>query len=368
MVKKIKSLVLLVLSTFIITSCWDARNIDDLYLVFGIGIDKVENSEEHYLVTLVSPTIDPEAASKKIEISSVSSSLRNAQDNIQNKSSKRITFNNTKMFIVSEEVAKKGIRRHIDTLVRDPESRGTIRLVVTEGKANDLMRVEPEFAPLVSLFLFDLIFNSYFTTTVPFTTIRDFYNDLVTDGIEPVIPYLKEGNTEHERLANSTAIFDQDKMIGVLTHDDSVALSMLKDNIRDGFLTTTLPGKKNEYATIRKLSGNNNIKTRIRGNKLEIDHTINITGSVTELSTTDELNEKFIRTLEKSLAYQTKLMCEQVIQKLQYNYGTDSIGYGKYVRAYHPKHFDGQNWNEQFKQAKINVIVKINIISIGTIE
>lgn len=358
----------IVIISLVLISCWDARNIDDLYLVFGIGIDMVEGSEDQYLVTLVSPTIDPEAGSGKIELSSVSSSLRNAQDNIQNKSSKRITFNNTKMFILGEEVAKKGIRRHIDTLVRDPESRGTIRLIVTEGRANGLMKVEPDFAPLVSLYLFDLILNSYFTTTVPFTTVREFYNDLLTCGIEPIMPYLKEGNTEQERLANSTAIFKEDKMIGTLTHDESVGLTILKDNVRDGFLTASIPNKKNEYATLRKLSGNSKIKTQVKNGKLVINHNITISGSLTELTTTDILDEDFIRTLESSFAYQTKLICDKVVNKLQNELEVDSIGYGKYVRAYQPNFFDSANWNKQFKEAEINLTVKINIISIGTIE
>lgn len=368
MKRKSKFIVLSIGLIFMLSACWDARNIDDLYLVFAIGIDISKDSEDQYLVTIVSPTVDPEAQESKIEISSVSNTLRNAQDNIQNKSSRRITFNNTKMFILGEDVAKQGIRRHLDTLVRDPESRGTIRMIVTEGRATDLMNIEPKFAPLVSLYLFDLVQNSFFTSTVPFTTVREFNNDLHTDGIEPTVPYLKYGNTKEEQIVNSTAIFEKDKMIGTLTHDESVAFALLKASARDGFLTSHLPDSESDYVTIRKLGGKNRIVVKVVEDNIFIDHYITIDAAITEQTSPLPLDQDVIRRLEKVFAYQVKLMCEEIVNKLQNDFKVDSIGYGKNVRAYHPNYFDGQKWNETFQDVDINIVTKINIVSIGTIE
>ncbi|SES68074.1 Ger(x)C family spore germination protein [Anaerobranca gottschalkii] len=364
MAKKFNIILLLIFTTFFLTSCWDARPIDQLYLVFGIGIDTSENDQ--YLVTIVAPTIDPQAEAKKIEISSVSNSLRNAQDNIQNKAFRRITFNNTKLFVLGEDAAKEGIAKHIDTIIRDPECRGTSRILVTEGRAVDLLNVEPEFTSLVSLYIYELLEQSFFTSTVPFTTSRQFYNEYLTSGIEPILPYVKKGNREDEYIINSTALFKGDKMIGVLTHDESIALSILRSSISDGFLTAKI--EDGEYFTLRSTGGKNKIKIDIKEDKIIITHEINIKGNITELTCQRSLDEDFIKELEGILAFQIKTMCEKVINKLQNKYIVDSVGYGRYVKAYHPNIFDKKNWNKQFSDAEIKITVKVDIISLGTIK
>ena len=360
--------ILVIVTSLILCSCWDARNIDDMYLVFGIGIDLSESNETQYLISTVSPITDPEAEDNKIEISSVSNSLRSAQDNIQAKANRYISLTNTVVFILGEDVAKQGIKRHIDTLIRDPESRGTMGIIVTEGRAVDLMNLDLKFVNSLSLYLQDLLEKSYYTTSIPLTTVREFNNDLYTDGIEPTIPYLKYGNSKEEHIINSTAIFEKDKMIGLVTHDESAALALLKAKARNGFLTSKVPDRENDYVTLRTLGGNNKISTKIRDNKLIIDHYITINGSITEQTCNCPLDKKAISRVEKALSYNVKSMSEQLINKLQNEYKVDSIGYGKYVRAHHPDFFKTDHWNSQFEEAQINVIVKINVISIGSIN
>jgi len=359
-------------SCVFMASCWDAKQLDNLYLVYGIGIDISQENLARYLVTVAAPTVPPEAKEPKIEISSEGTSLRNAQDNIQNKASRRITYANTKIFFIGEEVAKRGIERHIDSLLRDPEGRGTIRLLVTEGRAVDLMQIDPPGAPLVSLYITDMLRQGHETSTIPFITLRRFNNALRTDGVEPVIPFLKYGNKSNEFLINNISLFNEDKMIGKLDGIESVAFMVLTGEVKDGFMTLSYPvGNMDEHPvlSLRILSGKSQIRTETKDSKIHIYHKISLVANISEYTSSESaFDEKIIESMERTANLHLESICNELILKLQNQYTNDNIGYGRYVKANHPEIFDADNWNEQFSKATIHVKANVRIQMVGTMQ
>lgn len=371
MKKPCKLLLLMALCIFM-SSCWDAKKLDDLYLVYGIGIDISQDNPVRYLVTIAAPTVHPEAKEPKIEISSEGTSLRNAQDNIQNKASRRITYANTKVFFIGEEAAKRGIERHIDSLLRDPEGRGTIRLLVTEGRAVDLMQIDPPGTPLVSLYITDMLRQGHETSTIPFITLRRFNNALRTAGIEPVIPFFKYGNKRDEFLINNISLFNQDKMIGKLDGIESFTFMVLTGEVQDGFMTLSYPlGNMDEHPvlSLRVLSGKSQIRTEIKDSKIHIYHKISLIANISEYTSRESVfDEKTIESMEQTANLHLKSICNELLLKLQNQYKNDNIGYGRYVKANHPEFFDADNWNEQFSKATIHVNPNVRIQMVGTMQ
>ncbi|SCY97308.1 Ger(x)C family spore germination protein [Alkaliphilus peptidifermentans] len=362
MIKPFKLIAIAVI-VMLLTSCWDAKQLDDLYLVYGIGIDTSQEKQQHFLVTIVAPTIDPEAPEPKVEIHSEGESLRNAQDNIQNKAARRITFANTKVLFIGEDVANKGIGIHIDSMLRDPEGRGTIKLLVVEGRAVNLMNVEPQTTALVSLYIFDLLKQSQETSTVPRVTLRSFNNDLKTDGIEPVIPFIKYGNKPSEFQINSVGLFNKDKMVGIVEGIDSMLLTLLRSEVQDGFITLPYPlGEVEESSilTLRVMRGKSKIETSLINNELTIIQEVRLNAHISEYtSSAPVFDDKTIKSMEQAANSQIKIICEELLKKLRNEFGVDSIGYGKYVKVNHPVFFDAEEWNEQFSRA--NIIIKPNV-------
>ncbi|WP_026476222.1 Ger(x)C family spore germination protein [Alkaliphilus transvaalensis] len=368
--RRASKLVILILICGLFTSCWDAKQLEDLYLVYGIGVDLSEENPGKYLVTVAAPTVLPEAEAPKVEISAEGASLRNAQDNIQNKAARRITFNNTHLLIVGEEVAKRGLEQHTDSLLRDPEGRGTMKLMITEGRAVDLMELNPPASALVSLYLADLLKQSQETSTIPLTTLRSFNNALKTDGIEPVMPYLKYGNRPDEFLVNTIALFNSDRMIGKIEGVDSFLLIVLRGEVNDGFMSLPYPlgdADESPILTLRVISGKNKIKTEIRDAQLHIFHEVSLIAHISEYTAPmTVLDEKIIKEMENAANLHLEGLCKQLINRLQIQYVSDNIGYGRYVKANHKDFFDAENWNKQFSNANIQVKGNVQIKMIGT--
>lgn len=355
-----------------LTACWDAKELDDLYLVYGIGIDISEDNPEEFFVTIVAPTIHPEGEKTKIEISSQGSSMRNAQDNIQSKAARRITFNNTKVFLVGEDAARNGLEKHIDTMLRDPEGRGSIRLAINEGRAVDLLNMKLPHIPYISLYLVESLEQSYETTTIPNTSLRDFNHELYTDGIEPIVPFIRYGNKPTELLINNIALFQQDKMIGILEKEESKTLMKLRGKIYEGFFSIAYSHEEKNIENIlslRIIRGRNKITTEIKDNKLHIYNNISLTTNISEYTGAHRVfDDNAIKEIEEIANNTLKSSCEQLLLRLQKELKNDNIGYGRYVRVNHPEYFDDKRWNEQFSNAKIHVNTNIKVKMVGVVQ
>ncbi|SDK09937.1 Ger(x)C family spore germination protein [Natronincola ferrireducens] len=370
--KKTCKILSLILICLLLSSCWDVRQLDDLYLVYGIGVDISQENPSKYLITVAAPTIHSDAKSPKIEISGEGTSLRNAQDNIQNKASRRITYANTKVFFISEEVARQGVIRHIDSLLRDPEGKGTIRLLVVEDKVVDLMTIQPPTSPLVTLYVNDLLRESHYMSTIPLTTMRRFNNAFKTDGIEPVIPFIRYGSKPDEFLINSIALFKGNKMIGKLEEIEGFSFMVLTGEVQGGFMTLPYPSEdtnENPELALRILRGKSNIKTEIKDSQLHIHHQISLVTHLSEFTSPEPVyDKKVIEDMQKAANLHLEAICEELIVKLQNQYESDNIGYGRYVRVNHPEYFDADNWNKQFSQAIINIEADVGIQMVGTVQ
>ncbi len=365
--KRLKGLILFLLLS-ILLGCWDSTQIEDIYLINSIGIDKTEEADK-INVTLIAPTIHPEAVEPKADISSVGYSLRSAQDNIQSKAARIIKYTNTKLLILSEEIARSGISEHVDTLLRDPEGRGTMKIIVTEGMATELMRLIPPVYPLLSEYILKLVDQGYKTTTIPSTNLRSFNNDLKSEGIEPVMPYLKYGNKEYELLINSTAIFKNDTMIGILDNLDSANLMILRNEIHDGFFSFIYEDNTGSegIVSLRKIKGRSNISLELIDSQLNIFHEIKITTHVSEYTLDGAIyDEEIIKKVEAAANDKLKRDCEALIKKLQKEYVCDNIGYGKYVKVYYPDIFLAEDWNKTFSNVVIHIIPDFKIEKVGT--
>ena len=67
---KFLSILLIIISCFIFTGCWSYREINSLYIIAGIGIDKVPNSEQ-FNITAELVNIKETEADRKIRRSSL---------------------------------------------------------------------------------------------------------------------------------------------------------------------------------------------------------------------------------------------------------------------------------------------------------
>ncbi|MCC5910675.1 MAG: Ger(x)C family spore germination protein [Clostridiaceae bacterium] len=361
--KNIAKILIIILLIFPLTGCWDATDLEELLIVYGLGIDISRENPEQYLFTVGFPTIIPEAPEQKHEVSTESPSLGRAKSNLQQKVYRQISYDNIRVVVFSEEVAKKGILVHVDTMLREPLYRGTTRFAVFIDRTEDLLAMKPPVSLFVSNFLFDSIEQNYQATTVPISTLRSFSHEYYTDGIEPSMPFICYGADKTELNVGCVALFRGDKLIERLRGRNSRGFMLLKGEIHRGIYTFELMGG---FVSINLKGGNSKIKTKLIDGQLHIFHDIFIDSVLSEHTPKHEmLKTEKIEDLQAQLADEIEKDLRNVLEVLQDELKNDNIGYGKYVKANHPEYFDAENWNYQFSKAIIHVNPNVRIRTLG---
>ena len=133
----------------LLTSCLNGRELSDLAIVTGIGIDKVKGKDE-FRVTfqVVNPSATAKstgATSGESTITTYSSSERTifgALRKTSQKASRQLFFAHTQLVVVGEEMARNGIQDIFDIFERSHELRLTSTVLIARGTdAGSILKV-----------------------------------------------------------------------------------------------------------------------------------------------------------------------------------------------------------------------------------
>lgn len=356
---------------FLLTSCWDQKDLEKLLIVYGVGIDTSldKNSDNSYLITIAFPTIAEDAPQKKMEYSTPAKSLADAYDKLQRKAYREISYDNSRVIVFGEDAAKLGIIHHIDAMLREPLFPGTARFAIVEGRAADLLAIIPPVSLFVSTFLYESIQQSSQSTSAPYITLRRFHNEFHTKGIEPVMPYITYSAVPGVIYVGCTALFQGDKLIEVLHGNHSQAILILRGEINNGYYTANYSTKNEEldnYISVRFQGGKSKITTELIDDELNIYHKISIKATLSEFTDYESVfDSDLLKEFEDTIANAIKGDLISTINILQKTLKNDNIGYGRYVRIEHPELFDPEDWNEVFSHTKIHLELDVSIKSVG---
>lgn len=104
----------------------------------------------------------------------------------------------------------------------------------------------------------------------------------------------------------------------------------------------------------------------IENNRPAIDMALAFTASLVEYRR-DALDQPPVqKKIEEQLARQIKQACLEIIHYTQ-EIGSDPIGIGDLVRAKYPAYWQRVNWREAYREATVNLQIKLDILQYGAI-
>ncbi len=142
MTPKVKLLLISMFLFLFAQGCWGMQETDEMGYILVMGIDKGEENIVKVTFQLAVPQPlegggEKEAATEIIEVEAAS--LFGAQQLLNTFVSKHLTLIHNTAVIVSEEIAREGLSKYINPLVRSRELRRTNFLLVVKGKAGEFI-------------------------------------------------------------------------------------------------------------------------------------------------------------------------------------------------------------------------------------
>ncbi|WP_202707602.1 Ger(x)C family spore germination protein [Sporosalibacterium faouarense] len=369
--KKLIFLSYILIIVFIFTGCWDFKQIDNYYIITGLGIDKNEDGEFVVTTRIPVPITGLQTSSTFTTegrvISRRGNTILNALQKMGNELKKEIFLGHLQVVIISRDIAKSDIERVIDNFSRNPHVQRKLYLLISDKEAKDIIgSVNPlDVAPIPDLAnMFDINKTNNF---IP-VTLDEFIFKYRGIGYAPILPLAKVNNNIIE--VNGMGVFHDDNFIGELNGEETRALSLL---ISPDFTSEyyTVPGgdvnnDEKTYITIRTSNKSSKIKVSLEDSHIKAFLTIKLNARISEYSNIKRNQDiqDLYRMVEKQLERQLLKDLESLIKKSK-DYNSDIFGIGKYVRANHMKYWDKINWEEEYANTefKINIIVNLRSAS-----
>lgn len=363
------------------TGCWDRKEINDIGLVMGTGLDLEDNGKIRATLQIAVPSPSaqaggaPKETDKFFLISAVGKNGLDLDQKLQQKMSRTLFFSHRSMILVGEDLARKGLNDILDAFNRNPRNRlKTYMLVVKGKKAGDMLHLDYpyELAPSEALKEMELLRGE--GTVV---TLRDFLIASASEGmypttgvLEPAI-YRRSGKKAEDQLfrINGTAVFKSGKLAGFLNNAETHQLLWFKNNKRTDKIAVDLPGGKGNvgfYITSGKYKINTDAKRNPLKFKVDLKANGNLYENNSSLDVTDPSNLEMVK---KVLENQVKQDMEAFLRKIQTRYKTDIVGFGQQLQRDDPKKWRTveKQWDQYFEAAEISVSVNITISNTGAI-
>lgn len=411
MYKKIYLLIIFIIPMFLLTSCYDAREIDDNIYVLTIGIDK--GVSDKWRLTFQfnsmqggmgsgSGSSDSGGSSENYSVVTVDAPSFFGGTNMLNASlSRRINFAHAEYLVVSEDVAKSGaLSEIIAPLIRYRETRRTMNFIISKGSAQEFVQAnKPYVGRLLSKNQQGLVDESDDTGFFPRTTLNDLYNSIKSPYRQPMAILGAVNNGEKFRqdgknLGESPrlpiryyagelprkgenkieffgcAIGNGSKFVGELNGAETRALLMARGEFKRGVITTIDPQSPNLVIPINLIQDRRPKVTLAFNNGKPVIHlSIELEGDIYAIqSKFNYADPKLKPILERSFEKDVKRELDIVVSKCK-SLNCDVFNFGYYaVRHFKTiQEWEAYNWNKHFAEADITTDVKFNIRRAGSI-
>lgn len=401
--KFILFIIMLLLFPVLLGGCWDRTEVDELAIVVGVGIDQIPGKQSKLVtVQIVNPAKIKNAGSEGggpeksfIVLASQGNSFFEAIRNLTKTSPRRLFFAHNKIVVLGKDFAKSGISEVMDYMDRDREFRRINWILVTMKTAKEVLETEMDIEKLPSRGL-ETMLSSLKNQAITYPINRnEFLMRLKSDlGVSyaPIIHVkdvdkeinlkleqatgepLKSSETKVSKkiLIQETAIFKNNRFIGILTEEESKGLLWLINKLKGD--TVVIPhqsGEDEKAVTVDIFEGHTKITPHIteKGITMEILCTGKATLRETENIRMELKNLKIFKQLEQETDKILKTRVERTITKAQKGLKADFVGFGEQIHNNNPLEWNriNQDWDQRFPQVKYELTIKIKIQNMGKI-
>ncbi|MED4697376.1 Ger(x)C family spore germination protein [Peribacillus frigoritolerans] len=374
---KIKRLFMISICLLLITGCWDQNLMKDATLIQTITFDQTDEGE--FSLGFAIPNIyrNPTDSGQETEainsenLSTVANTPREGRMKLSTEIPGNLDSSKNKLVLFGEQFAKGDIYPSLDVIWRDPRSSLSAKLAVVKGKAFDTLSIQPRVESNISQNILYLIRSTETNTIIPDESIQTLASEILDPGEDIVLPLLKIGRNGTTIDVAGVALFDERKLSGTLSQEESTLFLLLNN-------------KKSKYARFTKyvngnkeLEMNNFISLNVDHIKRKLNVSVNDRGEVfvnlnlhlkviveeypigNVPNKVDQLNNKLSNTFTNN--------AEEVIKKLQ-EANCDAFGIGRRLIAFHHDTWKEKDKTNYFKDVKFKSKVDVEIIQHGIVK
>jgi len=403
---KIMFLASILILAFILSGCYDAKELDEYTYVIAVGIDK--GVTDSYRLTIKFHTMKGGgggetggATGADYEILTIDAPTFFTGINMINSSiARELNFMHTKTLVFSKEIAETGVSTYVAPIVRFRQMRHSMHVVVSKGSAYEFLeKYEPIEGNAISKALELIVKETSEKGYIAHTRLHDFYIGLKSTYRQPIailaginnMNNFIEGSSEQKVEHNEkkgytageiprkgggnvefygTAVFNGDKMIGELTGEETRILNLITGEFRRGNFSIEDPYYPDKFVPVDiRMEREPKVKTEIKGEKVFIDVNMSLEGDILAIQSRVNYEEEPLKSsFEDVVEKRLKEDMNSLIDKCK-KWGVDIFHFGRKMSSYFStiQEWENFDWISKFKESETNIEIDFNIRRTGTL-
>lgn len=377
---KKRLLIITIIASFLFSSCWDSREINELGLVMAVGIDKSRDSLGYKVtVQIARPSAAANTGGQTGGGDTVwiggaeGSTIFDAIRNISKFSSRRVMWAHNNIIIIGEELAREGITPIVDFFTHNPELRMKTWVAVCRGEASAIVEAQTGMETIPALSISRLYrYNDIVAKNIR-TDMLTLFRDYRSETIQPIIStlnLLKKGDSgavsTQVELSGGT-VFKKDKLVGFLSPNESRGISWIRNEAKNAAVSVGVLGVEDKEISIEIRNIKTKIESEYKNNRAYFKIDFYGKGSITEQDFPKNMDiEEFKLEVQNKANEKIKKQIKLSIDTVQKEYNSDVLGLGRTFHIQNKKLWNTEvkgKWDELYSKAVITVNTDVKIHS-----
>ena len=379
--------ILLIPLLFIMTGCWNYRELNQLAITTAMAIDLTDDGD--YQVSLLiangknNQTNNREGQSQTVVYSGEGETLSRAFREINLQIPKIPYIGHLGVVVVSEDVAKDGMRGVLDYLLRNPESVKRFYLIMAkDNSAEDVIQV---LSPLETFpgqsISTNISLSNEQEAIATAITYSKFVENLLKDGKDPSLPTisisgdpdkgssnknLESSDIETKTKLGPIALFNGDKLAHVVTDSESRGINIITNQIDEMIIELECK----EGNIVVNLTGvSSNINVDLKDGEPIATISVDSEGEIQEITCDKDIQkDKVILEIEADIKKKLKKKLESAVEVTK-EYDSDVFGIGNLFYKKYPDYFRGlDNWDDVYENVSFEYKINIRLNTRGSVE
>ncbi|MBD8028525.1 Ger(x)C family spore germination protein [Ureibacillus sp. Re31] len=343
-----KKCFLLIILVIFLSGCWDKKELNEIAVVMGVGIDKVE---EGYKITaqVIKPPPKENGSTSGSElptwsVTATGKSVLGTIRNLNELSPRRLYWAHLQIIIFGDAMAREGITPATTWFERDRDSRAGALITVTPGTAEDLLNSKIELGDVPAKSMAELIDGSEMRGINALDVqLRDLMSILSTPGIELTLDVIRpkeiRGQVETFEV-DGVAVFDQGKLQGYIYGPETTGTQIMNSKLNYTIIEGKCPkGGADEVFAFQITDFQSKVKPKLKGDTITVNVDVTLEGNLLDQTCgIDLLQPEQSKLVEKEITHFIKKNIEGEF-RIAKEMNSDIYGIGRDLRRYHPDYW-----------------------------
>lgn len=346
-----------------LAGCWSRKEITEIAIIVAIGFDH-EPGPEPYRITMqiarVSALVRGGAAQGQAKgepvevITGVGRTAHEAGRQLQRGMSRRFHPEHNEVWVIGEEMARRGIGPLMDFFERLQLVRPNVMVLIAKGSARDVLQQGENLERTLAETISGLMRFRTYTASTMRVTVNDVGVALSQPGRQPVIPGVRVDVAAVDKgepmvMLKDLAIFKEDRLVGWLPPRSNLGFLWAVNKVSRGVVTLSCPDEPDRYVSVELSRGRSSRRAQLVGGRPVVAIHTDVEVDVTSQECKENLTTP--EGFAKLAAAQEKFIAQAVTNAVDYAQGlkSDVFGFGELFYRSEPAYWKrvARRWDDE---------------------